>query len=94
MVRGVCRAGRPAPGARLRNVLRVVSSAAWILGEPFGDGLGDVMALSVVLPLRCEDLSGFFVVIEQAWLSWLQSMPEMRRWRAKWLVGLRLQFCL
>ena len=44
MMRGVCRAGRPAPGARLRNVPRVVSSAAWILGEPFGDGLGDVMA--------------------------------------------------
>ena len=44
MARGVSKAGRPAPGARLRLVPRVVSSAAWILGEPFGAGLGDVMA--------------------------------------------------
>jgi hypothetical protein len=44
MVRGVLRAGRPAPAARLRGVPRVVRSAAWILERPLAVGLGDVMA--------------------------------------------------
>ena len=54
MVRGMCRAGRPAPAARLRLAPALVSSAAWILGLPFGAGFGDVMAC-LSWRARCED---------------------------------------
>lgn len=59
MVRGVGRAGRPAPGARLRWVPLVVRSAAWILDGPLAVCVGDVMALSVVRREGVKTLAAF-----------------------------------